>query len=53
MPVGGEKRISFNAPPGTYTFYCSFPDTARRERSERLPLARSLLVEKGEGNRSQ
>ncbi|HEX3630125.1 MAG TPA: cupredoxin domain-containing protein [Candidatus Dormibacteraeota bacterium] len=25
VPVGGHRQISFNAPPGTYTFYCAIP----------------------------
>ena len=24
-PVGGERQISFDAEPGTYTFYCAIP----------------------------
>jgi plastocyanin len=25
LPNGAQKRITFNAPPGTYTFYCAIP----------------------------
>jgi plastocyanin len=25
VPVGGHRRIVFNAPPGTYIFYCQIP----------------------------
>ncbi len=25
VPVGGERTISFNAPPGTYPYYCGVP----------------------------
>jgi plastocyanin len=25
VPVGGEQTVTFNAPPGTYTFYCAVP----------------------------
>lgn len=25
VPVGGERTISFNAPPGTYHYYCAVP----------------------------
>jgi len=25
VPVGSEQRITFSAPPGTYTYYCAIP----------------------------
>jgi plastocyanin len=25
VPVGGERQVTFTAPPGTYTFYCTIP----------------------------
>jgi plastocyanin len=28
VPVGGERQVSFTAPPGTYEFYCSVPTHA-------------------------
>jgi uncharacterized cupredoxin-like copper-binding protein len=25
VPVGSDRQVTFNAPPGTYTFYCAIP----------------------------